>query len=222
MNAEPQMFQAWPTSISAQIFDLPDLDQSLIALAEQIMADARSAGSFFFSRRKTNCFRDYRSKALRDLGHLVFDAVDAYLAALYQEKEEAKLAIAGWPMIQPYGHGVPSHHHIGNHLTAIYYCAVPPLRADAPISNSGHLILHDPRPTNRDWEPVGELAREFKYFELAVKTGMLVIFPGYVTHSVQPWFGDAPRVCFAMNLMTVRTATAEPMLSRQEFEVLHG
>lgn len=223
MTVSPRIWRAWPTVVWAQVYDRPELDRALVPLAHQIATDAARDGKYFFSRRKGNCFRDRQDDALRDLGRLAFAGVRDYLGRVYGAEEAApRLEIAGWPMVQPYGHAVPAHHHVGSHLTAIYYCAVPPVRADTPIPNSGHLILHDPRAANRDWEPRGTLAREFKYFEVAVETGLLVIFPGYVMHSVQPWFGAAPRVCYAMNIMVHRAYLEEPGMPEADFEARHG
>lgn len=222
MTTTPQVFPAWPTVIWAQRFAQPELNHALVSLAHTITAETARDGSYFFERRKANCFRDYQDEALRDLGRLAFDNATRYLATVYEETAQPRLELSGWPMVQPYGHGVPAHHHIGSHLTGIYYCDVPAVRADAPIKNSGHLILHDPRAANRDWEPVGARSREFKYFEVAVETGLLVIFPGYVMHSVQPWFGDAPRVCYAMNLMVHRPHLEEPGVTQAEFEARYA
>ena len=218
----PKIFQAWPTIIAAEAHHRPEMDEALSTLAHRIAADTARDGSYFFSRRKTNCFRDYTDPALRDLGRLAFRAIRSYLQDVYAEEKPPRLEISGWPMVQPYGHNVPAHHHIGSHLSAVYYCDVPRLRPDTPIQNSGALVLHDPRAVNRDWEPAGALAREFKYFEIPVKTGLLVIFPGYIMHSAQPWFGDAPRICYAMNFMAHRDALEEPPLAEHDFEMRYG
>ncbi len=222
MTKEPQIFQAWPTTIWAQRFSLPDLDRGLVPLAHRIATDTGVDGAYFFNRRKSNCFRDYADASLLELGHLVFASIGDYLSRTYDDPSHPRLEISGWPMVQPYGHGVPAHHHIGSHLTAIYYCDVPRLPPEAPIRNSGTLILHDPRAVNRDWEPVGAVSREFKYFEVAVETGLLLIFPGYVMHSVQPWFGERPRICYAMNIMVHQPHLEEPGLTQDDFEARHG
>jgi hypothetical protein len=222
MTDSAQIFRAWPTTVWARKFHRPDLNRALAPLAQRIVAETRMDGGYFFSRRKMNCFRDYADAALLELGRLAFAGIGEYLAEVYDEPSRPRLEISGWPMVQPYGHGIPAHHHIGSHLTAIYYCDVPPLPARAPIRNSGCLILHDPRAANRDWEPVGRASREFKYFEIAVETGLLLIFPGYVTHSVQPWFGEAPRICFAMNVMVHRAHVEEPCISQDDFEARYA
>lgn len=222
MTASPQIIRAWPTVIWANRLRLPELDRALVPLAHRIVADTARPGTYFFSRRKANCFRDYTEEALRDLGRLTFEAVERYLATIYCEADRPRLELSGWPVVQPYGHAVPAHHHIGAHLTAVYYCDVPPVRADSPIGNSGQLVLHDPRAANRDWEPAGTLSREFKYLEVAVETGLLLILPGYVMHSVQPWFGDRPRVCYAMNVMVHRPQFEEPPVTQSDFEARYA
>lgn len=221
MMAEAQLNLAWPTPVWTKAHDKPDLNRALIATAERIAAETAQVGNYFFNRRKVNCFRDFRDPALLDLSRLAFASAREYLAQVYGDEPTPRLEISGWPMIQPYGYGVPAHHHIGSHLVAVYYCSVPAV-AGAPIANSGHIILHDPRAANRDWEPVGARSREFKYFEIGVQTGMMLVFPGYVMHSVQPWYGREPRVCYAMNIMVRRERTEEPPVTEQDMEAGHG
>ncbi len=222
MKDEPQIFRAWPTTVWARLHHETDLDRELIRLAHRISADGGLDDAYFFARHKANCFREYDDPALLRLGRLAFAGVRDYLARVYGEEATPRLEISGYPMVQPYGHGVPAHHHIGSHLTSVYYCDVPVVPTDVPIRNSGHLILHDPRAVNRDWEPVGAVSREFKYFEVAVETGLLLIFPGYVMHSVQPWFGERPRVCYAMNFMAHKSGIEEPGISQSDFEARSG
>jgi len=209
----------WPSVIAQRRYDLPGLHRRLRELAYEIKADTEKAGPFFFTRRKTNCFRDYSDPALTELGALVCGAIRDYLKHLYDDPAMLRLTISGWPMVQPYGQYVPAHHHIGSHLAVCYYVDVPPIESDPPMERSGALMLHDPRPSNRDWEPSGK-NRELKYFMIDVAEGLLVIFPGYLMHSVHPWYGKGDRVMYAMNINLHKDGVDEPAID--EAELLAG
>ncbi|MBM3548928.1 MAG: hypothetical protein FJX54_18450, partial [Alphaproteobacteria bacterium] len=107
MTVSPRIWRAWPTVVWAQVYDRPELDRALVPLAHQIATDAARDGKYFFSRRKGNCFRDRQDDALCDLGRLAFAGIRDYLGRIYGAEEAApRLEIAGWPMVQPYGHAV--------------------------------------------------------------------------------------------------------------------
>ena len=96
------------------------------------------------------------------------------------------------------------HCHNGSFWSGVYY--VDPGGADDP-SGGGELILEDPRfpmayMTVADLVfrgPDGEPVRS----QVAIRpeAGMLVLFPSWVRHSVQPHRGDRERVSVAMNLL---------------------
>ena len=85
---------------------------------------------------------------------------------------------------------------------SVIFCADP---GDAPADghNEGHVVFHDPRHhasmyldrSNRD------ARREFSFKALKYKLGYgdMLIFPSYVTHFIEPYRGQAPRVTVAAN-----------------------
>lgn len=210
-----KLARLWPTYVAQMHYDFPELNARLRELAYEIKAEANREGPFFFSRRKSNCFRDYRDPALGKLGQIVCEAVRGYIQQIYEDTTPYKLTIAGWPMIQPHGHHVPAHHHVGSHIAACYYVDVPPVVKDAPIAHSGALVLLDPRATNRDWEPAGRV-KEMKYFIVDVTEGLLVLFPGYLIHTVNPWHGSGDRIMYAMNVNVLKDGVDEPAIDESE------
>ena len=80
-------------------------------------------------------------------------------------------------------------------LAVVYYLKVPP--------NSGDILLHDPRGsilwqdpqarTDVDWESYRP------YHKIKPVPGMLLIFPGYVVHSVESNLSNEYRISIAIS-----------------------
>jgi hypothetical protein len=168
----------------------------------------------YYDRKRYNCFIEYQdNQHMRELANQAFLAVKQYLFDLYEETpDEYKLQIQGWAMIQGWGKHLLPHNHIGHHLAAVYYVEVPPI-VESPIPNSGALVLYNPDPINRGWMTKDTKNKDGLINTIKVKTGDLVIFPGYVNHYVNPWFGQADRISIAMNFLVEREMNFEPMLS---------
>jgi hypothetical protein len=67
----------------------------------------------------------------------------------------------------------------------------------------GQLVLHDPRmPELRMHAPGVHFAKmgpEVKA-EIKPKAGLLILFPAWLSHSVEPWEGSGDRISVAMNI----------------------
>lgn len=97
-----------------------------------------------------------------------------------------------WANKTPKGGYIDSHLHGNMPFTAVLY-----VRADA---NQGNLFLENPLDTLLMTQPIGP---DIKYplgEEIAVKSGDLVMFPGYLKHSVKPNQSDADRLVLAFNI----------------------
>lgn len=92
------------------------------------------------------------------------------------------------------------HVHTGTFWSAVYYVQVGE-------GEGGQLVLHDPRmPALRMHAPgvvFRNMGPEMKA-ELSPKPGTLVLFPAWLSHSVEPWDGTGQRISVAMN---IRAAT---------------
>jgi len=95
------------------------------------------------------------------------------------------------------------HVHGGSYWSAVYYVAVGE-------GEGGELMLHDPRmpalrmhaPDLRFKDGGPEVVASIK-----PKPGMMILFPAWLSHSVQPWEGGESRISIAMN---IRAAFAAP------------
>jgi uncharacterized protein (TIGR02466 family) len=88
------------------------------------------------------------------------------------------------------------HHHPTNKLVAVYYIIVP--------KNSGDLVMHDPRGsiiwqdpqarTDVDWCSSRPFHKE------TPSPGSLIIFPGYLVHSVETNLSDKMRLSIVIDI----------------------
>lgn len=89
------------------------------------------------------------------------------------------------------------HVHPNAVLSGIYYVKVPPA--------SGNIEFHDPirerTMTSYPVRPGAEAAR--KRLEYKCRDGLLLIFPSWLSHSVQPNASDTARVSIAFNIESI-------------------
>ena len=91
------------------------------------------------------------------------------------------------------------HVHGGSFWSAVYYVR-------AGEGEGGQLVLHDPRmPALRMHAPglrFKDMGPDVRA-EVQPKSGMLVLFPAWLLHSVEPWQGDGHRISIAMNIRAI-------------------
>jgi uncharacterized protein (TIGR02466 family) len=91
------------------------------------------------------------------------------------------------------------HVHGGTYWAAVYYVRVRE-------GEGGQLVLHDPRMPGLRMHAPGvrftNLGPEVRA-EIKPKEGLLVMFPGWLSHSVEPWQGSGERISVAMNIRAV-------------------
>lgn len=97
-----------------------------------------------------------------------------------------------WANITPKGGYVDSHLHGNMPFTAVLYVDASPEQGNLFIENPMEMVLMN-QPIGPDIQyPLGE--------EIPVNSGDLVMFPGYIRHSVRPNTTDRPRLILAFNL----------------------
>ena len=110
-----------------------------------------------------------------------------------------------WANVSPPNASNQMHAHPGALWSLVYYvdCGYD---GDDP-AQGGELVLHDPRfPMNRMYAP--DMAfrwpdgrTEENYRAIRPRDGMIVGFPSWMKHSVQPYRGRRERISIAINLM---------------------
>jgi hypothetical protein len=88
------------------------------------------------------------------------------------------------------------HYHYGQKLVAVYYIKAEP--------KCGDIIFHDPR-GGTDWEDINARTEDNgktqrTYHRVTPVPGMLVLFPNYLIHSVEPNFSNTLRLSIAISI----------------------
>jgi uncharacterized protein (TIGR02466 family) len=101
-----------------------------------------------------------------------------------------------WANVSASGAFNMPHIHGGTFWSAVYYVR-------AGEGEGGQLVLHDPRmpglrmhAPNLRFKDSGPDVRT----EIEPKSGLMVLFPAWLLHSVEPWHGEGHRISVAMNI----------------------
>jgi uncharacterized protein (TIGR02466 family) len=193
------------------VIDLPDMAAVNAELTRRLLAEEQTTPSWQranvggwhsppdLSRRPDDCYRTL-------MRHVV-DAVGSTVAALAHDAGAGPLppfryAVTGWAMVMREGHYVTIHDHGDVHWSVAYYVDA----GDERPAPSGRLSFVDPRRSGRTIPGVTLFP---SMFDVAPRTGALVIFPGWLQHHVHAYRGDRPRICVSCNL-TMEVAAPAP------------
>jgi uncharacterized protein (TIGR02466 family) len=136
----------------------------------------------------------HRYAALAPLLELIEAAVANVLERMAVETRT--FAITGcWANFSQPGSAHLPHHHANNFLSGVYYVQAP--------GGADRITFHDPRPQREIIEPVYTRPNPFNRMDqdVPVSPGTIVIFPGWITHSVKPNRSEGQRLSIAFNAM---------------------
>jgi hypothetical protein len=108
------------------------------------------------------------------------------------EQSVAIRPVNAWASLYRRGDAHDRHMHPNTALAAVYYVDTPP--------GSSGLVLHDPRAGVDSFHPGIRIADEGAAIELSVDAGDLVLFPGWLAHSVPPSRAEGTRIAVSYNL----------------------
>lgn len=120
--------------------------------------------------------------------------------------------VDAWANVSASGHSNRSHVHGGSFWSVVYYVRVG-------AGEGGELLLHDPRmPALRMHAPDLRFRNAGTELMASVKpkAGLMILFPAWLSHSVQPWGGGESRISIAMNIRAgpaIRRRAAPPEIS---------
>lgn len=101
-----------------------------------------------------------------------------------------------WANVSASGHFNMPHVHSASFWSAVYYVSVGE-------GEGGQLVLHDPRlPGSQMHAPQLSLKGMGPELQAQIepRPGLMVLFPAWLTHSVEPWHGTGQRISIAMNI----------------------
>jgi len=153
------------------------------------------------TRREEACYQDLMRRVVARLQAALDELARDQGAP--PEGLRHRFAIQAWGLVMRHGDHVLVHDHADAHLSAIYY----PSAGDAELEmfpDSGKLCFVDPR---RGGAAIPGLEPFSSQFAIEPRTGMLVVFPGYLQHFVQPYRGGRPRVSISCNVRIEIDAT---------------
>lgn len=123
--------------------------------------------------------------ALKLLASWVKNMFVQYIRLSYdKEVGHDAVILDAWANVNRAGDINAVHCHGSSLCSAVYYAALPEVEGDF-----GQLMLHDPRPFHPFHESIS----------IAPDQSLLVMFPGWLKHSVNPFRGDGERVSIAFN-----------------------
>tara|TARA_B100001059_G_C17754297_1_gene539021 strand:- start:743 stop:1330 length:588 start_codon:yes stop_codon:yes gene_type:complete len=99
-----------------------------------------------------------------------------------------------WAIINKKGSLNQKHHHSNSDLSAAYYVSAE--------KNCGDIIFYDPRPARIYKHPIAKNPNILNATinSISPEPGMLVLFPSYLEHSVNPNLSDHKRIVISFNL----------------------
>jgi len=123
------------------------------------------------------------------------EAVRGYCAQAFREMglADPPFVLQSWINIHDRGGFNFQHMHDGALLSGTFYLQVPP--------GAGALVLRDPRPGVLGGFAKGSGANAYKDVQLRPEAGLLVLFPHWLEHYVEPHEGDIPRIAIPFNAL---------------------
>lgn len=186
-----QPFDIFPTRIwQARLAPLiPYLEQWVAATLAMRAASPGPAG-------RTNR-QGWNSAAMDVLEQPIFaplqQAIRAACASALREMGVPDIAfhLQSWINMHDRGGFNFLHVHEGSLLSGSFYLKVPP--------GSGKFVFRDPRPGVVHGYAKGAVVNGYSDIHLAPDAGLLVLFPCWMEHYVEPHNSDEPRICIAFN-----------------------
>ena len=99
-----------------------------------------------------------------------------------------------WSIVNKEGAWNQKHHHSNSDISAAYYVSAH--------DDCGDIVFYDPRPARVYKNPIAKLPNKLNATINSVKpeAGLLVLFPSYLEHSVNPNLSNKKRIVISFNL----------------------
>lgn len=178
--------------------DIANASELNRALESRILARrAEQPGVKLSNRGGWQSAHDFAAWAGQE-GRTLLDHAQALASAHAQRADGGapRWRVEAWANVSGSGAFNMPHVHGGTYWAAVYYVRVG-------AAEGGQLVLHDPRMPGLRMHAPGlrfrNMGAELRA-EIRPKEGMMVLFPGWLSHSVEPWHGSGERISVAMNI----------------------
>ncbi len=131
--------------------------------------------------------------------HMINATLELMKASNLRTESSGSLQIKAWANICRAGHYHRIHNHPGSAWSGVYYVTAGTEAADHPLS--GQLELLDPRPFTEMVATPGSPFGQKVLFK--PEPGLIILFPGWLYHFVNPYFGGGERISIAFNAIPV-------------------
>jgi uncharacterized protein (TIGR02466 family) len=172
---------------------------ALNAALERTIAERRAAdsGLKLSNRGGWQSQHDFTSWAGAEGQALIARAAE--LAGAHSQSSSGgppRWRVDAWANVSGEGAFNMPHVHGGTFWSCVYYVRVGE-------GEGGQLVLHDPRMPGLRMHAPGirfrNMGPELRA-EIQPASGLMVLFPGWLSHSVEPWQGSGERISVAMNI----------------------
>jgi uncharacterized protein (TIGR02466 family) len=172
---------------------------ALNAALERTIAERRAAdsGLKLSNRGGWQSQHDFTSWAGAEGQALIARAAE--LAGAHSQSSSGgppRWRVDAWANVSGEGAFNMPHVHGGTFWSCVYYVRVGE-------GEGGQLVLHDPRMPGLRMHAPGVRFRNMGpelRAEIQPAAGLMVLFPGWLSHSVEPWQGTGERISVAMNI----------------------
>ena len=142
---------------------------------------------------------DLNDEASKNFVKAIHGNINTALTDMNWDLEKQEVKITGmWAIINKKGAFNERHHHGNSDLSAAYYVSAP--------ENCGDIVFYDPRPAPVYKHPIARSPNLLNASVNSIKpqNGMLVLFPSYLDHSVNPNNSENNRIVISFNLTLVK------------------
>lgn len=109
---------------------------------------------------------------------------------------KTRYSVMGWANVNEYGDYNRTHIHSNYHWSGVYYVEIG--QPNPSLMPNGAIEFLDPRPAIGVFDFPGITATGT--WTIHPETGLMLLFPSWLRHSVLPYFGEGTRITIAFNL----------------------
>lgn len=201
---------AWPTPILSKRIDAPEMLARLRAtvLAKEVEDPKGVNKALVGGWHSATDLMEWEGPEITDLRHVLGDAIAELLRTFTGgEGFQGQAVITAWANISRRGGYHRQHTHHSSMLSGVFYVDTGTPDANAGEFN-GAITFSDPRVAvemiQLPGNPFGDKLK------VAPEPGMLLLFPSWLPHFVDPFQGDGERISIAFNIALQDVSTQQP------------